>query len=218
MILLSGPPLLPPSVRPGRHSSVPGVSPRGLAKEGGNTVAIPRLLTAWRTADGGDAGTGGPAHKPSTGSAQTRISRPIPATAFDRGVRTAFSLSSATATLYPPERPAGSGTGGGEITESKASPAVSDPKYSQSYGEVCTVYAAESAAAPAAHVKRFEVYAPDEAALPTARRVARLLLTLYGEVRSRLRLDHSLGDGTIHVWLTRQPGQGLSSDVGGEQF
>jgi hypothetical protein len=96
-----------------------------------------------------------------------------------------------------------------------------DPKYSQSYAAVCDVYAGadfSTEGRPGTYRRRFEVCGPDAASLPTVQRVARQLLTLYGEVHSRLRLDHAPEGGTLHVWLTRQAGQGVSSDTGGEQF
>jgi len=54
--------------------------------------------------------------------------------------------------------------------------------------------------------------------LPTAKRVAKLLLWFHGMTRERLKTDHARNLPTVHVWLTRSAGAGLSPDVGGEQF
>jgi hypothetical protein len=96
-----------------------------------------------------------------------------------------------------------------------------DEKYKQPYHAVCYVYAAERATGSRAitdYARRFVVFAPDADALPTAKRVARLLLLLWGENHAHRRgYDHPGGE-TVFVWLSRQVGAGLSPDVGGEQF
>ncbi len=74
------------------------------------------------------------------------------------------------------------------------------------------------ASAPVVYARRFAVHAPDADGLPLARRVARMLLLLLGENRARLRYRPPANEPTVEVWLTRQAGNGLSADIGGEQF
>jgi hypothetical protein len=96
-----------------------------------------------------------------------------------------------------------------------------DDKYSQPYHAVCCGYIAERASGSnkvIGYARRFYVHAPDADALPLAKRVARELLLLLAENRERLRYDPPRDNPTVDVWLTRQNGQGLSADVGGEQF
>ena len=96
-----------------------------------------------------------------------------------------------------------------------------DGKYSQPYRAACVVYTGERVGGSErikAYGRRFVVAAPDAEALPLAKRVARLLLLLHGQNRERLKTDHAANERTLEVWLTRQVGDGLSPDTGGEQF
>ncbi|HLV79355.1 MAG TPA: hypothetical protein VKT32_03705 [Chthonomonadaceae bacterium] len=101
---------------------------------------------------------------------------------------------------------------------------VTEDKYGQPFHAACYAYVAERA--PGSEVSgpvagydlRFAVYAPDADSLPLAKRVSRLLVLLIGEARARLRYNPPSDMPVVSVWLTRQAGQGLSADVGGEQF
>ncbi|HLK61664.1 MAG TPA: hypothetical protein VKU00_34275 [Chthonomonadaceae bacterium] len=98
---------------------------------------------------------------------------------------------------------------------------VQDSKYAQPYHSVCTVYVTQrSSKSDTIHGygRRFQVFVPDRASLPLAKRVARLLLLLWGENHEHLRFDHTADFPTINVWLTREIASGLSPDTGGEQF
>lgn len=96
---------------------------------------------------------------------------------------------------------------------------VADDKYNQKYPAACFVYIEEKAGGSVTgYARRFVVHAPDNGALPTAKRVAKLLLWFHGMTRERLKTEHDRSLPTMHVWLTRSPGAGLSADVGGEQF
>lgn len=98
-------------------------------------------------------------------------------------------------------------------------PPVVDARYRQPYRAACLVYPAQrSGGTVTAYARRFAVYVPDEGALPVARRVGRLLLTLHGLSRERMRFDHARDAPTVQVWLTRGPGPGLDSGIAGEQF
>lgn len=104
------------------------------------------------------------------------------------------------------------------ITLRNASPATDD-KYNQKYLAACGIYVEErSGGSITGYERRFVVHAPDAQALPTAKRVAKLLLWLHGITREHMKTDHIRTQSTVHVWLTRTPGAGLSGDVGGEQF
>jgi hypothetical protein len=96
---------------------------------------------------------------------------------------------------------------------------IFDARYHQPYRATCSAYIARPASgAVTGYSRRFEVHVPDSEALPTAKRVARLLLLLQGEVQSHLRVDHPARYQTVSVWLTRRVERGLSPDTGGEQF
>ena len=96
-----------------------------------------------------------------------------------------------------------------------------DTRYHQPYRATCSAYITRSSSGSdslRSYSRRFEVHAPDAEALPTAKRVARLLLILQGEMQSHLRVDHPGRYQTVSVWLTRRVERGLSPDTGGEQF
>lgn len=96
-----------------------------------------------------------------------------------------------------------------------------DPRYQQPYRATCSAYIARRPSggdSAANYSRRFEVHVPDSEALPTAKRVVRLLLLLQGEMQSHLRTDHPARYQTVSVWLTRRVERGLSPDTGGEQF
>ncbi len=96
-----------------------------------------------------------------------------------------------------------------------------DSKYSQPFHAACYAYIAErvgSDGAPTGYALRFIVHAPDAESLPLAKRVARMLLLLFGENRARLAFDHPISASIVQVWLTRQGGQGNAADAGGEQI
>lgn len=96
---------------------------------------------------------------------------------------------------------------------------ATDDKYNQKYPAACFVYIEEKSGGNiTGYERRFAVHAPDNGALPTAKRVAKLLLWFHGMTRERLKTDHARNLPTVHVWLTRSAGAGLSPDVGGEQF
>ncbi len=104
------------------------------------------------------------------------------------------------------------------VTPRNPAPATDD-KYNQKYLAVSLVYIAEKIDGQVTgYTRRFAVHAPDKQALPTAKRVAKLLLWFQGMTRERLKTDHARNLPTVHVWLTRSAGAGLSADVGGEQF
>lgn len=96
-----------------------------------------------------------------------------------------------------------------------------DPRYHQPYRATCCAYIAHAPSggdSVTGYSRRFVVHVPDAEALPTAKRVARLLLLLQGEVQSHLRVDHPGRYQTVSVWLTRRVERGLSPDTAGEQF
>ena len=94
-----------------------------------------------------------------------------------------------------------------------------DSKYNQPYHNVCGVYTAVKSGGGITHYeRRFLVHAPDADSLPLAKRVARLLLLLYGANNERMRFDHPRTAPTVDVWLDRAEGAGLDADTGGEQF
>jgi hypothetical protein len=100
--------------------------------------------------------------------------------------------------------------------------AVTDDRYARSYHAVCYGYVAEGvqragSGTVSGYVRRFAVHASDAETLPLARRVARLLTLLYGEMHTRMRFDHP-SHRTLDVWLMPTPGAGQSADAGGEQF
>lgn len=96
---------------------------------------------------------------------------------------------------------------------------VTDGKYNQTYHASSFGYIAERAGENiTGYARRFAVYAPDKDALPTAKRVSKLLLLLYGMNRERMRFDHFRNAPTVEVWLTRSAGTGLDASVAGEQF
>ena len=100
---------------------------------------------------------------------------------------------------------------------------IFDTRYHQPYRASCCVYVARKPSGSGgggvtAYSRRFVVHVPDAEALPTAKRVARLLLLLQGEVHSHLRVDHPGRYQTVDVWLTRRVERGLSPDTAGEQF
>ncbi|MCS6775880.1 MAG: hypothetical protein NZ557_05005, partial [Chthonomonadaceae bacterium] len=111
------------------------------------------------------------------------------------------------------------GTFAGVLFSLRVDPPAVDGKYRQPYRAACLVYPAQSAGGVVtAYARRFAVYVPDADALPVARRVARMLLLLYGLSRERMRFDHARDAPTVQVWLTRGPGQGLDPGIAGEQF
>jgi hypothetical protein len=96
-----------------------------------------------------------------------------------------------------------------------------DSKYSQPFHAACYVYIVERATGDGAatgYAQRFIVHVPDAETLPLAKRVARMLLLLFGEDRARLGFDHPISDPTVQVWLTNQSGRGNAADAGGEQI
>lgn len=98
--------------------------------------------------------------------------------------------------------------------------ADTDGKYSLPFHAACYAYIAErrtSNGNVTGYARRFVVHAPDADALPLAKRVARLLLLLFGQNRERMRFDHPISAPTVDVWLMRQGGQGTAADAGGEQ-
>jgi hypothetical protein len=97
-----------------------------------------------------------------------------------------------------------------------------DGKYSQTYHAVCYMYvgerqAGDASGALARYIRRFAIHAPGRDALPLIRRVAQLLLLIYGENHARLHFDHPYND-TVDVWLTLRSVGDAGTDVGGEQF
>jgi hypothetical protein len=98
---------------------------------------------------------------------------------------------------------------------------IFDTRYNQPYRATCCAYIARKSPGSdsvTTYSRRFVVNVPDAEALPTAKRVARLLLMLRGEVQSHLRIDHPGRYQTVAVWMTRRVERGLSPDTGGEQF
>ena len=100
---------------------------------------------------------------------------------------------------------------------------IFDTRYHQPYRAACCAYIARKSSGcdgggVITYSRRFVVHVPDAEALPTAKRVARLLLLLRGEMQSHLRVDHPGRYETVAVWLTRRVERGLSPDTGGEQF
>ena len=101
---------------------------------------------------------------------------------------------------------------------------IFDSRYNQPYRATCCAYIARrttngsAADSVLGYSRRFVVHVPDAEALPTAKRVARLLLLLQGEMQAHLRTDHPGRYQTVSVWLTRRVERGLSPDTGGEQF
>jgi hypothetical protein len=96
-----------------------------------------------------------------------------------------------------------------------------DTRYHQPYRATCCAYIARKSTDSGGstdYSRRFVVHVPDSEALPTAKRVARLLLLLQGEMQSHLRVDHPGRYQTVSVWLTRRVERGLSPDTAGEQF
>jgi hypothetical protein len=99
-----------------------------------------------------------------------------------------------------------------------------DGKYGQSYHAACYAYVgarspgAQDASRIERYTRRFAVHIAEREGLPLAKRVARLLLLLYGENQKRLHIDHPYND-TVDVWLSARsiPSQG-NGDAGGEQF
>jgi hypothetical protein len=97
-----------------------------------------------------------------------------------------------------------------------------DGKYNQSYRAVSYGYCAErrspeSGSAGLRYLRRFAVHTSDRTGLPLARRVARMLITLYGENHSRLHFDHPYTE-TVDVWLTLAAPASQGADAGGEQY
>lgn len=98
---------------------------------------------------------------------------------------------------------------------------IFDGRYNQPYRATCSAYTlrkSSSGAAATDYSRRFVVHVPDAEALPTAKRVARMLMLLHGEMQSHLRVDHPGRYQTVSVWLTRRVERGLSPDTAGEQF
>lgn len=97
----------------------------------------------------------------------------------------------------------------------------SDGKYGQPYHAACYIYAGESISGAEPKVTgyglRFVVHAPDAESLPVTKRVGRMLLTLYGMNREKMRHDHPFREN-VEVWLTREGVQNGGADAGGEQF
>lgn len=98
---------------------------------------------------------------------------------------------------------------------------LSDEKYTQKYHANCYVYVGEVASTgngqPTSYQRRFAVHAAGRDSLALVKRVARLLLLLYGENRSRLHYDHAYRQ-TVDVWLSNDKAASNLPDVGGEQF
>ena len=109
----------------------------------------------------------------------------------------------------------------GLLLTPKGAQADGDEKYRQRYHAACYVYVGEvsagSGSPPTSYQRRFAVHAPELDALPLTKRVARMLLLLYGLNRDRLHTDHAFHQ-TVDVWLSGQNAPGSSPDVGGEQF
>jgi hypothetical protein len=110
----------------------------------------------------------------------------------------------------------------GLLLTPKGAQADGDEKYRQRYHAACYVYIGEvsagsGSAQPVSYQRRFAVHAPELDALPLTKRVARMLLLLYGLNRDRLHYDHAFHQ-TVDVWLSGQSAPGSSPDVGGEQF
>ncbi len=99
---------------------------------------------------------------------------------------------------------------------------IADGRYRHLYRAACCVYTAKKSSdrfgAVMLYSRRFVVHAPDAEALPLAKRTARMLLLLHGEMLSHLRTDHPGRYQTVSVWLTRRLERGLSPDTAGEQF
>ena len=95
---------------------------------------------------------------------------------------------------------------------------IFDNRFHQPYRATCCAYTARPASGGAGYSRRFVVHVPDAEALPTAKRVARLLMLLHNAMQSHLRTDHPGRYQTVSVWLTRRVERGLSPDAGGEQF
>ncbi len=96
-----------------------------------------------------------------------------------------------------------------------------DEKYSQPYRVACHVYIAipdDGKLGETNYERRFVVCCPDRDGLPFVRKVARLLLLLCNERRSRFGTDHPASLKTVNVWVTGARSPGVSADVGGEQF
>ncbi len=114
-----------------------------------------------------------------------------------------------------------SGAFPGLLLTVRAHDSIFDSRYQQPYRATCSAYTARPLAGSASltsYSRRFEVHVPDAEALPTAKRVAKLLLLLQGEMQSHLRVDHPGRYRTVSVWLTRRVERGLSPDTAGEQF
>ncbi len=102
-----------------------------------------------------------------------------------------------------------------------ARPNYRDEKYQKPYRFACHVYAAFPAGngdSEPVYRRRFLVCAPDPDALAFAKKVAKLLLLLYGERHARIHDDHPENLPTVNVWLTDRVEPSLSPDTGGEQF
>lgn len=95
---------------------------------------------------------------------------------------------------------------------------IFDTRYHQPYRATCCVYVKGRSPGSSDYSRRFLVHVPDAEALPTAKRVARMLVLLQGEVQARLRSDHPGRYRTVSVWLTRRVERELSPDTAGEQF
>ena len=96
-----------------------------------------------------------------------------------------------------------------------------DAKYTRPYHAVCSVFEAERTAPGdpiRGYGRRFKIFVPERESLPLAKRVARMLLLLWGENHERMRFDHPRDNPVVNVYLTRLVGAGLSPDTGGEQF
>ena len=112
------------------------------------------------------------------------------------------------------------GTFPGLLLFPKTAPNYHDEKYHRVYRLACHVYAAAPGrnGGEIVYRRRFLVCAADRDALAFTRKVARLLLLLYGERHERIRDDHAGDRPTVNVWLTERVEPGLSPDTGGEQF
>lgn len=96
-----------------------------------------------------------------------------------------------------------------------------DEKYSQPYRFACHVYIASpdnGKLGETNYERRFVVCCSEREGMPFVKKVARLLLLLCSERRARFGTDHPANLRTVNVWVSGSQPQGVSNDVGGEQF